>query len=307
MGIDIANKKEEISKILKEADKLSSRGYLSEAKALLDDANKKYPNNYEMLMDIMSIAFDQSVKAANEAQKKAFSEEAMMNGEKILDGCTDDKTRHSAIQILCYLYPKYGKRDKARALAEKMPFIAMSQECLVSKIETGSRKYQAIMNENYALLQFLARNISSFNVMTDSGKLAYTPDERMVIRDKAIALIKLFFEDGDYGFYNCLLQESHTSQARNYAKMNKRDMALSHLKRAKEAAFQFIEYLETPDFVHTSLLFRGLGGGFFSTNTSENSAQQMLNNLKENVYDFLRDEPEFIEIEEKLKEKSGNW
>ncbi len=47
---------------------------------------------------------------------------------------------------------------------------------------------------------FLVRNIGSFNVKLDSGEWAFTPDERMIMRDKTIALIKLFFENGELWF-----------------------------------------------------------------------------------------------------------
>ncbi len=307
LEIDVARTKETISKILDEANKLSARGYLAEAKAILTDAQKKYPNSYEILMDIMYVAFNQFCRGADSAKKQELSEEVIMLGEKILEGCTDDTIRHAAIQVLCLQYPKCGKRDRARALAEKMPCIAMAKESLLPHIEDGDLKYKAAMNESCTLLQLLERNIASFNVKLDSGEWAFTPEERIVMMDKAIALIKLFFENGDYGFYNSPLTVAHTAQAWNFAKKADRDMTISHLKSAAEHAVGFIEFANTPNFVHTSLVFRGKSGGVFGTNASENSAQQLLNDMDDKTYDFIRNDAEFIRITEALKAYAAQW
>ncbi len=307
LGIDAANTKAQISKILSEANKLSSRGYLEEAMAILAEAQKKYPNSYEILRDMMYVNFRQRCRESDKTIKQALAEEVIMLGEKILEGCTDEAIRHAAIQILCMQYPECGNRDKARELAKKMPCLAMSNECLLSAIEEGDLKYEAKMTENYYLLQFLERNIASFNVKLDSGEWAFTSEERIVMRDKAIALIKLFFENGDYGFFNDPLKIAHAAQAWSFAKKANREMTISHLQSAAEHAIRFIEFANTPNFVHTSLIFRGDSGGSFGTNASENSAQELLHEMNEKTFDFIRNDAEFIKITDTLKQYAGQW
>lgn len=307
LGIDVARKKEQIKNILDQADKLSSRGYLTEARALLEDALKKYPDDYKILQSMINITFNQFCRESDKAKRESFAEETILAGEKILKGCTEDDIRQTAIQILCLQYPECGKRDKARELAMKMPSVYLSRECLLSSVEKGSRKHSVVMNEIFALLQILERDVVSFNTKLDSGEMAYTAEERIVIRDKAIALIKLFFENGDYGFFNDPLQDAHIAQARAFAKKSNREMTLYHLTAAAECAVAFIAFANTPDFVHTSLVFRGSEGGSFGTNSTDNSAQEMLNKLAEETYDFVRDDPKFVTIMEKLKINAGKW
>ncbi len=81
----------------------------------------------------------------------------------------------------------------------------------------------------------------------------------------------------NYGFYHDPLQEAHAAQAWGFAKKTDREMRIFHLKSAAEHAIRFIEFVNTPDYMHTSLVFRGTSGGIFGTNASENSAQRLLN------------------------------
>lgn len=51
------------------------------------------------------------------SKEHKFTEEAISLCEKVLEDCTTDRLRHSAIQILCYNYPYVGKKAEAIQLA----------------------------------------------------------------------------------------------------------------------------------------------------------------------------------------------
>ncbi len=307
LGIDVANRQQQIEKIISEADKLSFRGYLNEAREILDNGLKKYPDDYRILVSMMLNAFNQFCIETDEARKKAFSKETVNLGERILDGCTTDQIRMNAIQILCLTYPECGMRDKARELAMTMPFICQSRECLLSNIETGEAKRRALTAESFNLIGQLERNIVTISTHEDNGEALYSSEERIALIDKVIAMIKLFLEDGDYGFFNSSLQTAHIMQAQNFAELSDGERALHHLSEAVKYTIGFTEFFNSTDFVHTSLILRGKDGGSFGTSSSDNFAQLTLNELKNKTYDFIRSEPQFAEIEEKLKTYAGKW
>ncbi len=124
---------------------------------------------------------------------------------------------------------------------------------------------------------------------------------------KIIVMIKMFFEDGDYGYFNSSLQTAHIMQAQNFSEISDGEKVLYNLAEAAKYTIGFMEFFNSPDFVHTSLILRGKSGGTFGTNSCDNFAQLTLNELKNKRYDFIRSEPQFAEIEEKLKIHAGKW
>ncbi len=307
LGIDVVNRQQQIEKIISEADKLSFRGHLSEAREVLDSGLKKYPDDYKILRSMMLNTFNQFCIEADEARKTAFSKETINLGERILDGCTTDRIRMNAIQILCLTYPECGMRDKARELAMAMPFICQSRECLLSIIETGEEKRRALMAESFNLIQQLERSIVTISTQEDDGEKLYSCEERVALMAKIIVMIKMFFEDGDYGYFNSSLQTAHIMQAQNFSEISDGEKVLYNLAEAAKYTIGFMEFFNSPDFVHTSLILRGKDGGSFGTGSSDNFAQLTLNELKNKRYDFIRSEPQFAEIEEKLKIHAGKW
>ncbi len=297
LGIDLTKKQEAINAICEEADKYFARGYLKEARKILEDGLAQYPENLDIVYNLMYVAFGQG-------NSKEYVEDAISLGEKILEKSTNDAQRHGAIQILCYSYRDAGRLEEAVKMAESMPYISISQECLLSSVISGSRGYDAKQSEAYNLLQFLSNRLCGMQTKLDSGEWAYTEEECAILRDKQIALLHLFFENGDFGFYHTHLCDTHREQAIYYAKQGDGEKALKHLSLAEEHAIKFItSYNEEK----TSLVFRGRDSGSWSTNSMENDAARLLRKMENDVFDGIRDNEEFIKIKEKLSEYAGDW
>ena len=138
----------------------------------------------------------------------------------------------------------------------------------------------------------------------DSGEWAFTQEECAVLRDKRIALINLFFENGDFGFYHTHLCDAHRDQAIYYAKINDEENALDHLRSAAEHAIKFISYANEEN---TSLIFCGREQMSFTTGNTDNEAQELLKIMENRVFDKIREMEEFIEIKENLVTYAGKW
>ena len=172
LGIDLAHRKEAVKAICEEADKYAHRGYLDKAREILEDGLQKYPDNCQIINELMYVSSWQ--KDATGDHK--YLHEAIQWGEKLLAQSTDDQERHSAIQVLCFCYRDSGRLDEAVKMALSMPSLCISRQMLLSRIYSGNQAYRAKQSEAYDLLQFLSTRLDSMQTKLDSGEC--TPELR---------------------------------------------------------------------------------------------------------------------------------
>ena len=196
LEIDLAEKKEQIAAIIAEANALGSRGYNREAYNLLSDGHKRFPDDFEIMYYLMYNAFWLTDSDCTDEERTQYQNTAIQIAERTLESCTIDSNRHGAIQILCCLYPRIGKTDRAIELANSMPPISVSQEVLLSFIGTGETKYRAKKAEIDTYIQFLSVSMADYYLADDNGTPYYSEDDNAVLRDKQIAFLTLMFEDG---------------------------------------------------------------------------------------------------------------
>lgn len=309
LGIDLEAKERRIEEIISKANS-RRRGYNAEAYKILADGLREYPDSFKIMQDLMYTIFPLIYDTDySEKERKNFCDEIIRLGELMLEKCVDDNYRHSAIQLLCFVYAKNGNRERAVELAMKMPTIAVSRMMLLSNIYIGEEGYQCDKQLLNNLIQFLSNKIVAYGRKRDNGEFYYTEDDKAVLRDKQIAFLSLMFEDGDMGFYHCHLANTHAEQASYYAKKNDSADTLAHLTKAADHAIGFVTYSTQECFVHTSLLLRGhqCNGTEFTTSDSDNDAQVLLNRMKDKIYDFVRDTEEFRRIAETLTPYAGKW
>ena len=95
LGVDITKKGENIAAIREKANAYSDRGYFAEAREILEQGMKQYPNNYRMMRDLMYVS-NYQYRAASDAKDTELAEkyksEAIDLGEAILAGSTEDST-----------------------------------------------------------------------------------------------------------------------------------------------------------------------------------------------------------------------
>lgn len=300
LEIDLVQKQKMIETICDDAEKYSQRGYLDEARKKLENGINKYPGNIKLVYHLMYLSFWQH----NNTGDSKYIEETIKCGEHILKQSTEDRQRHGAIQILCYSYRDVGRIDEAVKLAKSMPLLCESRECLLSRIYSGNKAYETKQNEIYSLFQHLSNSLFFMQTKLDSGEWSYTQEEYATLRDKRIEFINLFFENGDFGFYHTHLCDTHREQAIYYAKKEEEEKALKHLQSAAEHAIKFITSVNEEQ---TSLVFRGMKRGGWTTGNSDNEAKDLLKKMESSVFDKIRVNDEFIKIKERLSEYAGKW
>ena len=306
LGIDITKQGEEIYEIRKKADEKSSRGYSKEAREILEEGLRKFPKSYLLMRDLMYVAKDQSNDTDYiSEQRDSFRQEAIELGEKILNSCTQDEIRNSAIQVLCFSYRDAGENDKAKALARKMPHMAVSQQSLMSRVASGDEKLRAKQIEMNLYVQFLETGICRMDTKMDNGEWRYSDKENSILRDKSIAILDIIFEDGNYGFYHTHLTDMHSDQAKYYAGIQSVEKTLYHLKKASEHAIAFLNWEQGGEY--TCLLFKGMRRGKFSTNDTRNNALFLIETMRSKEFEFLFDNEEFKLIKNQIEPLAKHW
>ncbi len=300
LGIDLARRKEAVNAICNEASKYSNRGYLDKAREILEEGLQKYPDNCQIIYELMYVSFWQEDATGD----RKYLHEAIQWGEKLLAQSTDDFLRHGAIQVLCFSYRDVGRLDEAVKMAHSMPPMSVSKELLLSRIYSGNEAYNAKQIEAYYLLQFLSNRLGAMQTKLDSEEWAYTKDECALLRDKRIALLHLFFENGDFGFYHTHLCDTHQEQAFYYAEKGDADKALENLDLAAEHAIKFITSVNEEC---TSLVLRGMDSGTWTSGDPDNDASRLLLKTDDPVFESLRENDEFLKIKERLCEYVGKW
>ena len=307
LGIDIAEKETRIEKIVNDTrENYGAKGRKKEAVEILREALKEYPNSYRLME---SLAYELGFfcgSSEDPDERKANLTEVITLGEKILAECTDDGIRHSTIQTLCFAYKDNGERDKARALAEKMPTTVLSKEHLLCHVLQGTEMYVQKQNTLIYDMDVALREMARFAVTLDDGSKPYTLNERIAIEHKVLDIFDILYEDGNFGFYHVRVIDAHRHLVSHYTEKGDIDAAVKHLRLATNHAIIFDKESNDKDREYTCLLFRGLKQytGYSST-SQENEASELLKFLKDAKFDPIRQHPEFTAIESELREAQG--
>jgi len=191
--------------------------------------------------------------------------------------------------------------EKAVALAEKMPHTLLSRQNLLAAVYRGDKQFDQKRNNIFSDIDNVIFNMTNYN--NDSN--SYTTEEIITIYKKNIALLEIMIEDGNYGFFRQHLSWRYGDIAIFYAQLQDYDSAIENLKlAAKHSIINDEEY--DPEKEYTCLLFKGKKFGDVWHNITENDSMHQLEQMKNPAFDPIRQNAEFIEIEEKLKAYAKN-
>lgn len=132
LDVDIFKKTQDIKLILDKNQVYKHNGEVEKSIELLKKALNKYPNNFEIMEQLMNALH--MYYCANDTERKNLLYEIVELGEKILSKCNDKEIKESAIQVLIYVYPKVDDIDKAKKLIDNQPDIYLCKEKLLDHI-----------------------------------------------------------------------------------------------------------------------------------------------------------------------------
>ncbi|MCL2772869.1 MAG: helix-turn-helix domain-containing protein [Oscillospiraceae bacterium] len=304
LGIDVTMKEKRIQDIIDSAEEYHRYGYnLEKAVETLRIGLKEYPNSYKIMGNLMNFIYTNT--AVKEIEEKSeLTAEIIRLGEKILSECTDDEIRHSAIQTLCYAYPLVGETEKALKLAYKMPKSNLSRENLFVKIFKGTEQFVQKQYKLFYDISAVIEGLFPFRDTLDDGGKPYTAEECIILNQKVIDFINLIFDDGYSGAFRNRAAWAYEAIAENYASLEDYEKAIMNLKLAAEQIIlcdEEADYAEKAD-EYTALPFRGMKMTSHFVGPEKFYINSLLKIIADcSAFDAIRDNKDFIEIEERLK------
>lgn len=301
LGLDAAKTEENIQAILAERDHLCALGKEQEAFDLIVQSYRDFPSDWRIVEEYMwKLNYDPRCTGpwGNEVHK----EELYQLCERVLDDCTVDHVRYSALSILGGLYVLDGQLDRAIETAKRFPTLNFTQEReLQSCYENGTDAWWT--HTRAGLAKFAEELLLD---MRDMALAVDDPQESMRILKKAVVLIELLFDDGDFGFWHYHLAELHIRIAHRYVRMQDRQAAFAHFERGLQYARAYDALPQTT--THTSFLVRGnvFDTSGINSGTEENDVARELRYLRESSsYRELQDTPQMQAILAKYEPFAG--
>ncbi len=254
LEIEGGRRASDINAFLSEYDRLSHEGKQKEKFVLTEGMYKKYPNDFRVMEKYLFELFNDPNYPEEPFGEEIHKEELYKLCGEILDKCTIQKIRYSAMEVMSVLYLNDGMTKKAEEICTELPesYFDTANECLEQVyIRSDKEKYEACIKKNIRICaEFLVNKLRNFGTF-----VAKTGDDKISAYRKCLALIELMNEDGDYGFshhhyghISCLLaklfyQNKDWENAALFL-----EQGLAHSKK----------YDELPEKVrHTSLLMCG--------------------------------------------------
>lgn len=307
LGVDTAQRRAVRNELFSSAQKLAQAGQHRAASEAFSAALARFPDDFEIMCFLNYSEFvciEQGLYSAEEAVTRRDA--CIRRNERTLAACTDDRLRYPAIASLASCYAEDGDRVRAEEMLSRLPDMADAKNFVLPTILSGEERIRAEQWLLFDVLHYIRRRMM-WNFKDDCGADFYNRDEMAERNRKVLALMELFYEDGDIGFFHNDVQDAHLRLAVYEAENGNTDEALDHLRLAAESALAFTDYCRGEPYVHTSLLFRGLDnrGDQVSRNTPAANAQEVLHVMARGVFDAIRSEAVFSETEQRLLPFSG--
>ena len=281
--IDKIKEQEEIDKYTKRHYKALHVGHTEEAVAILREANAKFPGNYTIMRNLIYVMNMDVLRPGHNAEYIQITcKEIILIGERILAECKDNETRHGTVEVMCSVYSRLGKKEKAiKIINENLSDIWRSREHMVNNVLEGEELIKHRRQTLYHLTELLSWEM--YHLSQDSA-----PKDRLVVLENIIKIYSYVFHDGNYGYYHIKVLTFHVDATAVYLDTGDNSQALEHIKRAAYHAVTF-------DKLNPSAV--GL-----ITNEKGNQSYNLLKNLDSEKLNPIRDTLEFKEIYENLKE-----
>lgn len=294
---------ENFEKIYHENNRL---GKMLDNIALSRKVLEKYPRNFQWMLNLAYplVQYQVTEEQINYSKEHDFCGEAIRICERILEDCTIDSIRHSAIQILCYEYPKIGKKDLALKLAWEMPDMFICREQLLSHIYDGEEQIKQLQKMLLASLDECA-GIIWMLVSNDIMGKELTNQQKIECIEIAINLFSCVFKDDeDINAHNHTLVMQYLKLAQLFCKQNEVDKGMETLLRAERSAKGYDAWVNAGERTnYRSILInrcfcdpKKMGKNWEGTETD-----LLRLNLDNKFFDILRDREDFKKLQQRLQ------
>ncbi len=297
LEVDITKKEQEIAGWLEKARAYTTKGYWFKGIEILREAVKKYPSSYLLINELAYALYcsPQEKEQVSEEENIQLLEEIISLEEYVLEYSKDDELRYSATWLLCQIYAQLGQMDKAESLANTMPSMNQCKEEILSLLYTGTKRFSQVQDTILLHLELLLSKLTHNSAPLDDNTRPYTTEEMILLNKKVIDILNILFEDKNYGFFRQTMAWTYLNIAWFYAKLKNQEETIKYLLFAKEQAI-VNDTSYHPKKQYTCLLFRGKEYGEIWNNIILNDCMHQIEEMNDNIYDFIRETEEFQNI-----------
>lgn len=304
----------EASEELKRNEKIYAenlrQGKIFDNIVLSREVNEKYPRNYQWMMNqaFALTAYCDTSEHLQYSKEHDFIGEAVRICERVLEDCTIDSIRHSAIQILCIHYPGMGKKELALQYANEMPGMIFCKEFLLSNIYEGEDKVRQYQENLLQMIDMCAGRIHELVYDHLMGK-ELSVSEKISFLETSNALYHLILpNDENCMLLNLRLWNNYARLAWLWCQAGDADKAMEQLLLAEHAATAFDNDHDQIGKNYKSALVNRCfwNPGSFAKNMEMSERQFLLKRTTdESSFDLLRNREDFVELQKRLSDSTG--
>lgn len=303
MGMDDFKSEEQLKELLAKLDENGNKGLIYENILLLREAVKTYPTNYQLqfrLVNQLTFCQFKNGHALSDKEQEAFNREAVEVGNRILSRCTDGGIINRTTQQLCYIYSRLGETEKAIEYAMKLPDIGACSTVILGDIYEGEQQklhLQRAVKYYTSVFWCDLRNMADLEYKDET----MTTAERIAIMKKALALLEIVYENGDYLGYSDTVSTTHRYIAAMAMLEGDHELALSSLEKAAEFAIMSDNLPEKAQ--HTSLLVNKTYYNVHEMmkNYDFTNCKELYDKMQWDRYDAIREDKRFVAVLDKIR------
>lgn len=222
---------------------MRSEGDISGCIALMEEARKIFPKDYEFMMNLAEVM--ECCACGNTFQKQCYidfqyAEQIYALCRQVLNGCAEDVQRLRAVQLLCNYYVTTGNMCKAVELLESVADIRHCREIMMGEILHGEDRLKLLQENILFCVEYAAETMSRLAFRREYGlsdKLS--ADEKIAYIRAALTLYETVFSDGNYQYYHRPVCWNYRRLAELYLLKNDVENAYQALLCAKMHAEAF--------------------------------------------------------------------
>ena len=259
-----------------------NNGQLEEALAMWREAYAQFPHNNSVRSNLMSALY----LLYNHDDKENDATEILMHANALLND-NDEMYKNSAIQVLCYIYTSMGNLEEAEKYAMMAPYYVNMQLDLLERVYKGE-KLAELTQQN--IVCRLDKMTISVDYLTRARK--DDTDYCIQVNEAFAKVFETVFADGDFGFYHLRVRDLYRRLTYLYAKSRNTAETLRCIKSARHHAHVWdtaVTHTLTAPLVNTVVFDITQ----YSTTDPDARSSDKTDWLNADVYDFLRDTPEF--------------
>lgn len=253
--LEIGGKKKEevIQSFLRKYDELSNKGDLISRFDLTKEMHAKYPSDYRVIEKYITELFNDPNYPNEPLGEEIHKDELFKLCENVLEYCTIQKIRYTAMDILSVLYINDGRIEKAKEIYEQFPesvYDTVSELYEQMYCRCDGEKYNEFIKKNLRYTtEHLVNKIRNFGTF-----VATATEDKIRAYKKCISLIELIYDNGDCGFTFYHLGHIHCLIAKLYYGVKDTENAVLHLEKGLNFSKTYDEL--PAEVTHTSLLLQ---------------------------------------------------